>query len=369
MRSGEAFSPFGEYYFSAFARNRQERLAQAVDQEDIASVSEPDVADNAARLAAQFAVAPLVVDVENASRSERAETATAERFDFYSGRNAGDSYTRQIVTIHVPYSGDRDLFLCQASTRTVCSRPVWLDGTEVCFDIPVPTHGPADIKGEVQRMFSCLKQNASSLAQEIALLNQSLVASASGLLNQKRAEACERARMLDTLDVPRKKADTASAKAVPTRRTAVPTVGPRVGINIFTHVFRVAFSFPGEARHRIGPIARHVQEALGPDSVFYDEWYKAELARPDLDLRLQGIYTRAELVVVCLCAGYERKQWCGLEWRPIRDLIKKREDRIMLLRLDDADVAGSFSIDGYIDLRTHDDPETGALVVHRITGA
>ena len=108
--------------------------------------------------------------------------------------------------------------------------------------------------------------------------------------------------------------------------------------------------FPTRHATGIGPIARHVQEALGPDSVFNDEWYKAELARPDLDLRLQGIYTRAELVVVCLCAGYERKQWCGLEWRPIRDLIKKREDRIMLLRLDDADVAGSFSIDGYMDL-------------------
>jgi hypothetical protein len=38
----------------------------------------------------------------------------------------------------------------------------------------------------------------------------------------------------------------------------------------------------------------------------------------------------------------------------------------MLLRLDDADVAGSFSIDGYIDLRTHDDTEAGALIVQRI---
>jgi len=165
-------------------------------------------------------------------------------------------------------------------------------------------------------------------------------------------------------------ADNASATASPsTDRTLAPAVRRQLGIDIFTHVFRVAFSFPGEARHRITPIAHNVQEALGPDSVFYDEWYKAELARPSLDLRLQGIYARAELVVVCLCAGYDRKEWCGLEWRPIRDLVKKRQDRIMLLRLDDTDVAGSFSIDGYIDLRTHDDTEAGALVVQRATGA
>jgi hypothetical protein len=177
----------------------------------------------------------------------------------------------------------------------------------------VPTHRPADIKGEVQRMLSCLKQNAASLAEEIALFNQSLLTSATSLLDQRRAEACERARVLDTLGLPRKKADAAFATAsTPAGRTLTPAVGPQLGIDVFTHVFRVAFSFLGEARYRISPIARNVQEALGPDSVFYDEWYKAELARPNLDLRLQGIYTRAELVVACLCAGYERKEWCGL---------------------------------------------------------
>jgi hypothetical protein len=156
MRSGEAFSPFGEFFFSALAQSHQERLAQAVDQADISSGSEADLAGHAARLVAQFAITALVVDIENASRSERAEMATAERFDIYSGRNAGDSYTRQIVTIHVPFNGDPDLFSCQPATRAVCSRPVWLAGQEVCFDIPVPTYGPADIRGEVQRMFSCL---------------------------------------------------------------------------------------------------------------------------------------------------------------------------------------------------------------------
>lgn len=367
MKSREAFSPFGDFFFSALAHSHQERLVQAVDQAGMESVLDAGLADDSARLAAQFAIAALVIDVENASRSERAETATAERFDIYSGRNAGDSYTRHIVTIHVPFTGDPDLFRCQASTRTVCSRPVWLAGTEVCFEIPVPTDGPVDIKVDVQRMLSCLKQNAAALAQEIAQFNQSLFTSATSLLNRKRAEAGERACVLDTLGVPRKKSGATSAVvSAPIGRTGATAVGPS-GIDIFTHVFRVAFSFPGEARHRIGPIARNVQEALGPDSVFYDEWYKAELARPNLDLRLQGIYTRAELVVVCLCAGYERKEWCGLEWRPIRDLIKKRQDRIMLLRLDDADVAGSFSIDGYIDLRLHDDTETCALVVRRVT--
>jgi hypothetical protein len=295
--------------------------------------------------------------------------ATQKRFDIYSGRDAGDTYARQVLTIHVPFTGNVDLFRCQASTRTVCPRPVWLAATEVCFEVEVPTHGSADIKGEVQRMLSCLQQNAAALAQEVAQFNQSLTASATKLLEQKQAEARKRASLLDTLGLPRKKTDAAAATASPVSgRTAAPAAKASACIDIFAHEFRVAFSFPGEARYRICPIAHIVQDALGPDTVFYDEWYKAELARLNLDLRLQGIYSRAELIVVCLCAGYENKEWCGLEWRAIRDLIKKRQDRIMLLRLDDADVSGAFSIDGYIDLRTHDDAQTGALVLRRATG-
>jgi hypothetical protein len=133
-------------------------------------------------------------------------------------------------------------------------------------------------------------------------------------------------------------------------------------IDIGTRSFCVAFSFPGEARDRIRHIATILEEGLGCGSVFYDEWYKSELARLNLDLLLQELYTRAELVVVCLCADYERKEWCGLEWRAIRDLIKRRQDKILFLRLDDADVAGAFSIDGYLDLRAHDDTDLASLI-------
>jgi len=41
----------------------------------------------------------------------------------------------------------------------------------------------------------------------------------------------------------------------------------------------------------------------------------------------------------------------GLEWRSIRDLIKRhRTEDIMLLRFDDTEITGLFSTDGYIDL-------------------
>jgi hypothetical protein len=139
-----------------------------------------------------------------------------------------------------------------------------------------------------------------------------------------------------------------------------------VAPSMSAHTFAIAFSFPGDARYRIEPISTLLKDQLGPDRVFYDNWYKAHLARPNLDIILQKIYTAADLVVVCLCADYERKEWCGIEWRAIRDLIKRREDKVMFLRTDDTTVSGVFSIDGYIDLRTHNDSSVATLILERV---
>ncbi len=132
--------------------------------------------------------------------------------------------------------------------------------------------------------------------------------------------------------------------------------------------FRVSLSFPGEHRTFVEGVAASLVKTLGKYAVFYDRYYEAELARPNLDLLLQQIYhDQSQLLVVFLCQDYERKEWCGLEWRAIRDLIKQRKDeRIMLLRFDSTPVAGLFGIDGHIDLAARNPAEVSELVCQRL---
>jgi hypothetical protein len=90
----------------------------------------------------------------------------------------------------------------------------------------------------------------------------------------------------------------------------------------------VALSFPGEHRNFVKKVADILATQLGRKRVFYDDYYKAELARPNLDTYLQEIYhDKAELVVIFLCSEYEQKEWCGLEWRAVLDMLKKKKDR------------------------------------------
>lgn len=135
-----------------------------------------------------------------------------------------------------------------------------------------------------------------------------------------------------------------------------------------SHRFLVALSFPGEYREFVAAVARYLSEELGEQSILYDRFHEAEFARPNLDTHLQSLYhDESELVVVFLCADYERKEWPGLEWRAIRDLIKKKQaDSIMLIRLDNADVSGIFSIDGYISVEGRAPMDIASLIMERL---
>lgn len=132
--------------------------------------------------------------------------------------------------------------------------------------------------------------------------------------------------------------------------------------------FKVALSFPGEHREYVSAVADELKKRLGKGTVFYDKDFTAQLARPNLDTLLQRIYlSNSDLVVVFLCNDYERKEWCGLEWRAIRQIIKNKNDHaIMFMRFDAADVSGTMSIDGYVDLNEYSPLQAARMVVERV---
>lgn len=132
--------------------------------------------------------------------------------------------------------------------------------------------------------------------------------------------------------------------------------------------FSVALSFPGQCRGYVEQISIRLGSSLGQGRVFYDRDYQAQLARPDLDILLQRIYhDQSSLVVVFLSSDYAVSEWCGLEWRAVRDIIKrKRADQVMFVRFDDTPVDGALSIDGYIDARQYDAASVARFIVERV---
>lgn len=132
--------------------------------------------------------------------------------------------------------------------------------------------------------------------------------------------------------------------------------------------FKVALSFPGEKRDYVSELAIKLKRLLPPASVFYDKDFTAQLARPNLDTILQKIYrSNSELVVVFVSKEYEKKEWCGLEWRAVREIImEKRDHSLMVMRFDNTVIEGLSKLDGYIDLNEFSLDDAVNFIVERV---
>ena len=160
------------------------------------------------------------------------------------------------------------------------------------------------------------------------------------------------------------------AKELHARKISLPSWARSMSkaVDITTHVFDVALSFPGEARGMVAPIAEALERIIGPNSYFYDNNYVAQLARPELDTLLQDIYrNRSKLVVVFLSGDYQRKEWCGVEFRAIKEILMTREHKkIMFVRMDDGPVDGVFKTDGYVDGRKFSAEDIARFIQERV---
>ena len=132
--------------------------------------------------------------------------------------------------------------------------------------------------------------------------------------------------------------------------------------------FRVAFSFAGEKRKFVADVASILSTRFGQAAILYDKYHEAEFARRDLGFYLPDLYHKhSDLIVVVLSADYPGKEWCGLEWAAIFDLLKqRRDDEVMLCRFNHANVEGLFSTSGFVELDFKTPDEAAELILQRL---
>ena len=126
-------------------------------------------------------------------------------------------------------------------------------------------------------------------------------------------------------------------------------------------------TFPGEKKDYVEKIFSELLILKKSIQIFSYLHYQAELAKPNMDVDLQNIYDQqSQLTVVFLCEKYEEKEWCGLEWRVIKNLIKKQKyDQIMPFRFDNTEIDGFFGTDGYINANKYEPKEAAELILQR----
>lgn len=194
-------------------------LEQRIDSElpeYLMSVNEDDYVQH---LVSSFSLEPPAIHFDKVEASAQEKLVPAR--DYFTSA-AGQKYKKQVVTFHIPFTGDPVLLQCAPSTRLVWSMPVRLENGCFCFDCVDYEGDGSGVKREYNAAKSNIEQQLSHLLKELTSFNQGLEAKAREHVLRRKKDIAVKSQALASLGVPiRKSKNVPAAFTVPPVRKKV----------------------------------------------------------------------------------------------------------------------------------------------------
>jgi hypothetical protein len=218
------FRVFWEVDFADYSQRRLEEMKHRISAESenyILNVNETEYLEH---IISQASVEPLVIHFDRIEASSREEMVAAEYFPPMFNVFHGKSYSRPVITYHVPVTGDLELLRCTPNPRVMMTHTVRLEPGGISFEF-IDFYGEAErIRRESENILDTLKRQSESLASNVAHFNASLRNQAENLFTARKNELLRRSTTLAGLGVPIRKATNVPATfSVPARRKQITT--------------------------------------------------------------------------------------------------------------------------------------------------
>ena len=183
----------------------------------------------------KYRVEPLEIHADRIYASDREELIPAERFDnFRFNVERGGKYRKQIVTYHIPFTGDQDLLRYAPSTRILWTQEVNVTNEEILFDLINWSDDATTIARDAESFLNSVKTQAGHVATEVNAFNARFDAEVAGVIKSRKAELLRKSSLLASLGVPLKKSgNVPSTFAVPAPKKKVIVAKPQASTSAF----------------------------------------------------------------------------------------------------------------------------------------
>lgn len=162
---------------------------------------------------------PIVFHEDQVYVTEREQMIPTERFSRAFDTRGGASYSKQVITYHLPFSGESRLLHLSPSSGLVSSMEVELDNNEISFDIVNWRDDPEEIKREANANLRNITQQAVNVVREVDAYNLALEQRVTEQVRARKHELLKQSDLLGQLGVPFKsKAAVPETFAVPAPR-------------------------------------------------------------------------------------------------------------------------------------------------------
>lgn len=225
---------FAEYPLSAATEGQLAAMQTEVAAEPknrLLNVNEDEYVEY---LVQKYSVEPLVFGWDAVRVSDREAMIPAEQFPNSFNVYSGKSYPKQVITYHIPFTGEADLLKFTPSTRIMWTTEVRATAASISFDIINWHDNPDEIKREADGLMNNIRTQVGHVVDEVAQHNSRMPAAARSLVQARKQQHLKQSNLLDSLGVPVTKSDrTPETFAVPSvkRKVIVKPSAPDVAFS------------------------------------------------------------------------------------------------------------------------------------------
>jgi len=247
----------------------------------------------------KYKIEPLQLNFEVVYVSSREDQIPGEshpRFDFLVDRMKGKSFSRQVITYHLPYSGDSELLRCIPNPRVLSAPEVSLTDNEILFDIIDFYSDPDRVKREADQKLDVIKKQSENLSSNVEGYNTTLPSQIEIIIEKRKEQLQKQSNVLGSLGYPVKPTEN-----VETEKQQI-TVAPDP---ISEFEWDVFISHASEDKERF---VRNLADELGKSiRVWYDEFTLkiGDSLRRSIDKGLG----QSRYGVVVLSHNFFKKEW------------------------------------------------------------
>jgi hypothetical protein len=314
------FRAFNEFDLAATLENQLKKIKLEIESDLRANLSSSS-AEYISEKIADGQIKPIELRVGELYLTSSQQMIPTEYFpsNIFFWNETGE-YEKEVLTVHLPFSGDPSLLRSVPSTRILWTEEIALGINEILFDV-INFNNDADaIKTEQDKVINFLKSQLDNVNRQVNQYNSSLEEEIKKIVDQTKGKLSEHDAFLAKLGTP-----IMASELVPKQDSAVPSVASHVAKEN-PKKFDVFICHASEDKPFVTSLAEAIKNA--GIEVWYDDF---QLGWGD-DLRQaidNGLKNSRYGIVVFSKAFFARKKWTEYELSGL--FAREKPDRKIIL--------------------------------------
>jgi len=197
---------FAESDLSAVLDGQKQAMLREIESEPPNKLLNVNESDYVQYLANKYRIEPIVFNFEALQVSHSEKMIPVEQNPFNSGARFShfrkEAYPRQVITFHLPFSGEPELLKCQPSSWIMWSTDIAVTQGEVRFDLINWQNEAEQLKREQNEIIDRIRKQNENVTKDVTSFNSQLEEQARQVMSGRKTQLLKQSSLVESLGVP-----------------------------------------------------------------------------------------------------------------------------------------------------------------------